>query len=348
MSSIITPNMSLIVPVVGQELGPQYATDINTSLSLIDSHNHTPGLGVPVPTAGLSINADLPLGNNRSLLAKSYTMTPQASPLTGITPDIGALYVSGVDLYYNDINGNQIRITQSGGVAGSSGSITGLTPPATASYSSVGSEFIWQSNVNTAAGMDNGPITIRQEIANANGITIQSPNSLASNYSLVLPGALPASQATVEVDTSGNLSFVPNTTPGGPIISSSSGAFSNGANTKVLITNFTVTITTVGRPVIVGFTFDGNQIGGQYGLVGVQGSGNSAAFFYIYRGDDSSGTLVHYSTVTADTPSYIPPSSIMGIDIVGPGTYTYNAYAQGDSSTAVVSYSSLYAYEMSG
>lgn len=45
-----TPNMSLTKPPLGD---PNYATKINNDLNLIDAHDHSPGKGVRIGTAGI-------------------------------------------------------------------------------------------------------------------------------------------------------------------------------------------------------------------------------------------------------------------------------------------------------
>lgn len=55
-----SPNMGMTIPTPGVTPGPTYATNISNDLSIIDAHNHTPGNGALVPTAGLNINANLP------------------------------------------------------------------------------------------------------------------------------------------------------------------------------------------------------------------------------------------------------------------------------------------------
>lgn len=198
----ISPNMSLILPGVGQTLGPQYATDLNNSLTIIDGHNHTAGYGVPVPSSGLNINADLSMNNSNLIAIKSLRMTPQ-SILAGPS-DLDCLFVNGVDLYYNDGVGNHVRITQSGGVAGSPGSISNLTSPASATYVAGSSTFVWQSAANTPANMDNASIILRNLVANSFGVTLNPPNAMASNYNLTLP-TLPPGQQIMTLDASGNM-----------------------------------------------------------------------------------------------------------------------------------------------
>lgn len=196
--------MNLPVPVAGQEFGPQWAIDINACMAVIDQHNHAPGSGVQITPAGLNINGDLSFISNNATALRSTRWQVQPS-LLGLATDIGCAYVSGVDLYFNDISGNQIRITQSGGVAGSPGSISNLSSPASAAYVSGSQTFVWQSAANTPANLDAGSIILRNITANSKGITLNPPNALANNYSLTLPAALPGSQLIMSLDSSGNI-----------------------------------------------------------------------------------------------------------------------------------------------
>ena len=201
---IITPNMGLTVPSAGLTSGPQFALDINNSLTILDQHNHTPGSGVAITPLAIDINSDLTFAGNNATFLRTTRFSPQATSPAGVN-DKGCLYVLGVDLYYNDESGNVIRLTQSGSIVGTSGSITGLTSPASASYSSVGSTFIWQSGTNIAANMDMGSITLRNLTAGSDGVTISPPSSLSTNYTLTLPVIPPAIDMMV-MDTAGNMS----------------------------------------------------------------------------------------------------------------------------------------------
>lgn len=194
--------MSLTIPGVGVTDGPEWATELNTSLTIIDGHNHSSGSGVPITPDGLDINASLSMGNNNLVDANSIRFFAQSAPLAG-GADLDCVYVSGVDLYYNDGNGNQVRLTQSGGVAGSPGSISNLTSPASASYVAVSGRFVWESDANTAADMDFAAAILRNTTASSFGLTLQPP-TLSSNYSITLP-ALPASQKFMTLDAAGGM-----------------------------------------------------------------------------------------------------------------------------------------------
>jgi microcystin-dependent protein len=204
MANTTSPNMGLIVPGVGTELGPAWATDLNNDLTVLDGHNHTLGSGVQIPTAGLNINADLSINTFNLIGARSVRWLPQSGILTGPL-DLACAYVNGVDLYYNDANGNAVRITQNGGVTGAPGNISGLTPPASASYNAINKTFVFQSGVNIPASLDGGSVILRNLSLNSNGVTLSPPASLPSNYTLTMP-AIPAQQTFLTIDTSGNIS----------------------------------------------------------------------------------------------------------------------------------------------
>lgn len=200
MATNLSPEMNLPVPGVGTEPGPQYASDINNCLTIIDGHDHTPDSGVPITPSALNINADLLMNNQNLITARSVRFTPQGAPISNPT-DLGAIYESGVDLYYNDGSGNQIRITQSGGIAGTPGSIANLTPPASASYVAGNQTFVWESAALTPANMDFASAILRNLTVSSFGLTL-SPPTLASDYTITLP-QLPSSTLPLFISSSG-------------------------------------------------------------------------------------------------------------------------------------------------
>lgn len=204
-NTTISPNMNMPVPVVSTDPGPDWATNIDACLSIVDSHNHSAGMGVQINPSGIDINSDFPMNANNITESRSLRFEPQSSAISN-SADLGCLYELGVDLYYKDGSGNNVRMTQGGAVAGSAGTITGL-PSGTASASFAAGTFTWQSATNTAATMSQGPTKISQAVASGKGVTISANGSQAADYSLTLPLALPTIQSTIISDTSGNLSF---------------------------------------------------------------------------------------------------------------------------------------------
>lgn len=202
-----SPNMSMPIPVVGVDPGPQYAYDLDSCLTLIDAHDHSPGNGVPITVSGIDINADFPFNGFNATLLRAARFDPQGAPLA-LIDDLNEVYVSGVDLYYNDGNGNQIRITQAGSIAGAAGTITGLVPPATASYVPLSKTFFWQSDVNEAAALDAATIIIRNFSTSSNGISLTAPAVLPADYALTLPPVVPTSLSGLSSDVAGNLYWI--------------------------------------------------------------------------------------------------------------------------------------------
>lgn len=363
MSTTTTPNMSLLIPVTGSESGPTYANDVNNAFTLVDSHDHSAGKGVQVTPAGLNISSDLSFVSNNATNVRSLRLISNITPVSG-TNDLDCVYCSGVDLYYNDGNGNQIRITQSGALAGTPGSISGLTAPASASYSA--GTFIFQSNTNTPANMDVGSLIIRNVSASSKGITISPPNSLAANYAITLPATVPAAQYFLTMDNAGAIaapiayangitaSNIANNTitrtqlaAVGQQVSSAATNFNYGSSSFVAVTNLTATITTSGRPVILCLQGDnsefacldiiGTQAGGINGVVG------------LFRGSTLvSAQEIAFAITGATGMQFLFPISLFVLDAVAASTYTYTIQFKRPTGTAQFNFVGLelIAYEL--
>lgn len=366
MATVITPNMNLSVPVVGQEPGPTWAIDINSCMSNIDTHDHSAGKGVLITPAGLNISTDLPYNNNNAISLRTVRFTP--NPTIGAS-DLNAAFVNGVDLYYVDGNGNQVRITQSGAVAGTPGSIANLVSPASASYVSASSKFVWQAAANTAADTDMRNVILRNSTASSKGLTLQPPTAMGSDYSITLP-ALPGSTNIMTMDVSGNMGAVTNVdnstlqivsnvisvkkvTPAqfGPVgqqVSSSSGSFITASTSYVDVTNLTVTITTFGNPIMLflqssAISADGLQItpSTTQGIFGISFVRGSTRLSDVLAGGAN-------STSNQESLNY-PPGQFLFLDVVAAGTYTYKVQGKVGSSglqSLAVNGVSLVAYEV--
>lgn len=352
-----SPNMNLPVPNVGVAPGPEWAQLLNACLTLIDQHTHVSGSGVPVNPGGMNINSDLTFNSNNLTSARSIRFSAQNTPIAQAA-DIGCLYESGVDLYYNDGLGNQVRITQSGGVVGSPGSISNLASPASATYVSGNQTFVWQSAANTPANLDCASILIRNLSAGSNALTLNPPNAMGTNYSLTFP-TLPGAQSFVTLDASGNfgapIAFSQGVTRSnlaavGQQISSSCGnATTVNSNTMIDVTNLAVTITTTGRPVVVACIPDGNlaEINGQFVA---QSSGATAALNLRLLRDTS--TVANWGLISGGTTApaleAYGASTVYMVDTPSAGTYVYKLqYSVGTNiQSAQAQHLKLIAYEL--
>lgn len=208
-----SPNMGLPVPAVGVTTGPAYANDINSSLAIIDAHDHSPGNGVPITPAGLNINSDLTCSDHNLTNIRAARFFTQGAPLAASGADLRELYVSGAELYYNDGAGNQVKITQSGSVTGSAGTISGLpSGTASAAFVAANGTFQFLQATSTPANMDAATYVLRYPGSypspTGNFIALQAPSSLATGFSLTLPPTLPGTLGSWQTsDTSGNQSW---------------------------------------------------------------------------------------------------------------------------------------------
>ncbi len=303
----ITPNMNIPVPVPSVAPGPEWANSIVADMSVIDSHDHSAGKGVQVTPDGLDINADLPIGENNLTEVRTVRFTSQSAALSDPT-DLGCLYEVNADLYYNDGAGNQVRITQSGTVTGSTGTITGL-PSGTASAAYSAGTFTFQSATSTPATMAVGPVAIGRQVASSKTVTLTPNAGQASNYDITFPAALPAADNYTTLDNTGALSY------------NSSGSTGSGAvvlATAPTITNLTA-IAAAGSAAAPSYSFTGDTNTGFYNPganeIGVTNDGSRRFTF-------STDHLVSTFAGSAVAPVY-------QCDSAGAGIYAYTSTALG-------------------
>lgn len=151
-----TPNMNMPVPTVGVTPGPQWATQINQSLNIVDAHNHAPGAGRQIGVPGINIQADLPINANNINNARSYRLANQSSALV-LPGDVRSLYSQNNDLFYNNGSAQSVRITQDNHLAvdSAAGAFGGqyISAGALASYLTVGNKYTFLGPVSSAANV---------------------------------------------------------------------------------------------------------------------------------------------------------------------------------------------------
>lgn len=383
MSTTTTPYMNLILPVPTSEPGPTWAEELVTAYETIDSHNHTSGQGVQIPSAGISINADLNVNNYNFTNFRSTRFQDQGSSLAGAN-DKGCLYIAGGNLYYNNGSGVAIQLTAGSALnAASIGGIGGDYSTSTASeyYTSAQTTFYFTQAANTVAALAGGAYSFYYNLLSGFAVTMQASASLGASYSLTLPTALPASQAVLTSNASGVMSFatIDNSTledssnvlqikdhgvtqvkmaamatgstvaAGGFATSSSSGSFSTSSTSAVDVTNLSVTITTTGRPVYVGLMAVPSA-----SAVGYLGANNNTLTtatmqLYLLRGATQiKQSFIDIIATGANIEITVPPESYSFFDAVAAGTYTYKVQASVNaaSTNGLVNECVLVAYEI--
>jgi hypothetical protein len=377
---IFSPNMNLPVPVPIESPGPEYADNIQSSLNLIDSHNHTSGQGVPIPLGALSVSQNLDMAGYSVINLKSVVLNNQlVAPSSN-----GSVYMSGNNLYWKDGTGAfNVQITNGNAVAAAPGSISGLFSPASAAYVTGTGTFVFQSNVNVAANLDARNITLRNITVSSYGYEVIPP-TLVANTSITMPlrpaatkimsmtsagvisANIDADNSTIEISSNNlqvkdsgitTLKIANNNVTKqklsalGQQISSSSGAFTTTSLTPVAVTNLSVTLTTTGRPIMILLIADGS--GGSNAYLGASRSvaGTSAtATFYVEITGVTSNSInqgIRIDGASGVLINRVLPGCLNHVHVAVAGTYTVSIGASGGlTSTAEVNNCKLVAYEL--
>lgn len=202
--SVLTPNMSLYQPVIGTDSGLVWEQDMNANASILDNHNHSPGSGAQISPPGLNINAELDFQSQNAINLRTTRYTGYGANLAGPL-DLGCLYVVTPDLWFNDTNGNQVKITTGGVVNATSSGISSGTN--TASF--VSNVLVVNQASNTPASIKGGSVLLGNTgVAASNYVTLSPPGS-TSNYNLTLPQvASLAAICPMTINTSGVMSSI--------------------------------------------------------------------------------------------------------------------------------------------
>jgi len=196
--------MILRIPTVGVDSGPDWANNINASLSTIDLHDHSSGKGVKITPNGLNISSNLSFNSNSATTLRSVNFSSQSATLA----DFASVYVVGNDLWFTNGGGVPVQITSGGSIVGASGTISGLVSPASAQYASGTGSFSWFSNANIYAIMQSGDVRLYPTAyTSPNYVALQAPAILGTtqpSYTLVMP-LKPSVQSFMTLDASGNM-----------------------------------------------------------------------------------------------------------------------------------------------
>jgi hypothetical protein len=331
----VTPNMQLPNPVPGVDPGPDYASNLQSCMNIIDQHNHTTGQGVQIVPAAININADLPFNSNNAISLRSVRFVSQSSPIANSAPNVGILYVSGNELWYNDYTGgNQVQITTNGQINATSSGIASGT--ATAAFSA--GTLVVKSSSTSFANVDLQSVLLSNAGNLTNQLTLLAP-TLSSSYDLTLP-VVPSVTSIMALDSSGNISAPYTVDNSTIVIASNVIKVASQGITATQIANTTITAAQ-----IVNGTITGTQIASNVSLSGsgvkIQNtspvlSSKNTAYVQVVRGYiNSSGGLisgegisvinhvgtgvynVYFSTTFATTPAItITPSDPSSLDTI--------------------------------
>lgn len=170
------------------------------------------------------------------------------------------------------------------------------------------------------------------------GVTLAAPSDLASDFQMTLPSSLPGSTLPLLVSSAGLMSFGSITKAMiealGHSVSSSCGTFLTSGSSYTDVTNLSVSITTVGKPVYVGLTPDTSNPSAEVDMT------NASA--------DSGIQILRDSTVIYKLEGLVttPAGGVWAFDEPAAGTYTYKVQAKGTGSSTSLTNLRLLAYQV--
>jgi hypothetical protein len=207
-----TDYMSLVLPT---EDGSSDTWDqlLNAALEVVDAHDHSTGKGVTVKSAGIEINADLPLGGYALTGGKALDFTAVAAAT--VSSYACALFANSADneLYWRTSGGTNVQLTS--GTSLNAALLGGFTGDygagdEEANYASGTGIYNFLQAATTRGKIDCSDIRLFQASAGiSNAVTVKSPAALAASYTITMPGAAPASTSLVQMSSAGTLTASP-------------------------------------------------------------------------------------------------------------------------------------------
>jgi hypothetical protein len=216
------PNMGLTLPTRGAPGSGIWGDTDDANWAKVDAHDHSSGKGLPIPVAGLNINADLPFS---SLWAPTQLHRVQFSAIAagGLTAgQRTSLFVSdgtsglvANELYWHNSAGNKVQFTSGntlnfaafvGGIGGDYTSVG-----ATLNYVDAQKAYEFREGTgdsNRWARLRSGDLRLFP-FNGAGSIFVgqAAPAAIAGSYTMTWPLALPGAQSLLQVDNIGQLSF---------------------------------------------------------------------------------------------------------------------------------------------
>ena len=146
-----TVHMNLTLPDPSVTIGPEWANQLNTAITTIDSHDHSDGKGDKITPAGMNMNADLDFSSNNITELLSAKFAANSTDIDGVSNAL-SVYNKDGDLYWTNASGSSVQITAGGAIASIPGSVTTLSRQAVSSnlVISAAATFVFLSVDTTA------------------------------------------------------------------------------------------------------------------------------------------------------------------------------------------------------
>ena len=105
-----TINMNMILPDVSVTPGPEWASELNEALQVVDTHDHSDGFGKKVTPAGIDINMSLDVNEQSLLNVQKVSLVNQDDPLNGVENACSVSFSDG-NFYITNSGGVAVQVT---------------------------------------------------------------------------------------------------------------------------------------------------------------------------------------------------------------------------------------------
>jgi hypothetical protein len=109
-------------PGIGTTAGPEWATNLNTSLDAVDDHDHSTNKGIRITPAAINVNSDFQFNENSATELKNVIFSTVTAASTSYS-----LYQASGNLYWRNGSGSAVQVTIGTAVNSGAGSISGMT-----------------------------------------------------------------------------------------------------------------------------------------------------------------------------------------------------------------------------
>lgn len=201
----IGESQGITLPVVGSTVGPTWATNLLTALTTIITSIET-----AVTPQGLNIDSDLEFNGEEALELGAAGFENKSSAFSGST-NIRKIYVRDGELYFNDQNANEVKLTSGGSLnaaalAGIGGDYGGADP-ASLTFTASTSTYTFLESAALRAMIDVGQILLRETGTSGYAVKLTNPTGMVADTTRTFAAALPASTSLVTCSSAGAEAF---------------------------------------------------------------------------------------------------------------------------------------------
>lgn len=201
------PNMGLVLPTRGSSGSGHWADTLDQNLSRLDNHDHSADSGARVPTAGISINADLSFNSAWAATALNRVTFSSVAPVAANK----SLFVSSTDdeLYWRSAAGANVKVTDASSLnvaaftGGFGGDYTAVS--AEAAYDDANLRYTFKQGGGLLwARMASGEVRILETSSSESVyVGLAAPAALAGSFTLTLPLVLPGTTTPLQLTSAG-------------------------------------------------------------------------------------------------------------------------------------------------